>query len=967
MLVAMTGGLMAFHKCSWQVLAWMTDKGRMIMRNRDTTLGDIHLSDHRGISSKINFKEHDKPNVGLGFSLVPTGTMAFEFANRLQQAKDCATSLGTATLTTTEAWLALVTRVLPKVTYPFMLTRFSKKQLHRLAIILDNVMLPKLGINRKMKRAVVYAPLELGGIGYPYIGTIQDQKGIGHFVKHLQWGQEIGTEMRALLSHAQVSSGLVTPLMEDTSLHLTYLEEGMISHLRDRLRELKGGIWIENLWVPQLQREKDQSLMEIFMKAKSRKITNKIIEEANICRIYLRIITVAELADLNGREISPHKINGEWRAQSTLVWPTQAKPSDKMWKSFRMCLRATCCKNPKRVLYRKPLPLDQPLGKWLQTDRHLQYQYYRSQEWVYSRELELSTKFMRYTKCTSGHNAFKEDATVNDDLPGHVIPVEAYIKYKFVYPIQKYETVQPTITPAMASNTVETNVEQLRMAEKLIAVSDGSLDPISGRAAYSWVITSMNRIGSIKRSLPVRANPKYITSYRAELAGVTNLLGELVQQKFDQPINLWCDNEGVVKMLSKKTLCLTDLTSAEGDLLKVARKHLNSLPNITILHVDGHQEDETPYDLLPIEAQLNCDCDHEAKECMRNYNEDGNKAEPTPGSGAALYLNNDLVTTKMDEQIQYAAHAGPMLEYIQQKFEWTHQQTDGINWKGIRLAKRRLKRHESIRTSKMMHDWLNVGKQKGYMKQETICPCCGTEEEDTIHLYHCQHEEMRTAVEEGITTMEKAFHNAHLPAATYIAFIDMIRLATHSTRQRKQYNCIEAEHATHMQETLGTFAILRGHHHTQWAHACQNTFRKPPCPPGKKPPRYKSALEMSVLLIEQCWQFFEKIWSTRNNILHGKDSYSAKAEESRLFRELMDYKRRQHILLHHGDTHHICFPVGDIVAWDRKRKRRVIRLLRSLHRIFVRDSALAAENQKRLTDYGFEIIPRDEDTESSIT
>ena len=58
-------------------------------------------------------------------------------------------------------------------------------------------MLPKMGINRKMKQAVVYVPLDLGGIGYPYISTIQDQKGISHFVKHLQWGQEIGTELRA--------------------------------------------------------------------------------------------------------------------------------------------------------------------------------------------------------------------------------------------------------------------------------------------------------------------------------------------------------------------------------------------------------------------------------------------------------------------------------------------------------------------------------------------------------------------------------------------------------------------------------------------------------------------------------------------------------------------------------------------------------------------------------------------------
>ena len=61
---------------------------------------------------------------------------------------------------------------------------------------------------------------------------------------------------------------------------------------------------------------------------------------------------------------------------------------------------------------------------------------------MYSRELEHSDTFMRYTKCTSGHNAFKEDTIVNDDLPGHVIPADAYVKYKFVYPMQEFSLSQ---------------------------------------------------------------------------------------------------------------------------------------------------------------------------------------------------------------------------------------------------------------------------------------------------------------------------------------------------------------------------------------------------------------------------------------------------------------------------------------------------------------------------------------------
>ena len=34
-LVALTGGLMAFHKCTWQILTWMIKNGEVIMRHRD--------------------------------------------------------------------------------------------------------------------------------------------------------------------------------------------------------------------------------------------------------------------------------------------------------------------------------------------------------------------------------------------------------------------------------------------------------------------------------------------------------------------------------------------------------------------------------------------------------------------------------------------------------------------------------------------------------------------------------------------------------------------------------------------------------------------------------------------------------------------------------------------------------------------------------------------------------------------
>jgi len=48
--------------------------------------------------------------------------------------------------------------------------------------------------------------------------------------------------------------------------------------------------------------------------------------------------------------------------------------------------------------------------------------------------------------------------------------------------------------------------------------------------------------------------------------------------------------------------------------------------------------------------------------------------KPIEGTGAALYLGNSLVATNMDEQITYALHSRPLVEYILLHFEWTDTQ-----------------------------------------------------------------------------------------------------------------------------------------------------------------------------------------------------------------------------------------------------------------------------------------------------
>ena len=139
-------------------------------------------------------------------------------------------------------------------------------------------------------------------------------------------------------------------------------------------------------------------------------------------------------------------------------------------------------------------------------------------------------------------------------------------------------------------------------------------------------------------------------------------------------------------------------------------------------------------------------------------------------------------------------------------------------------AKERLKLNKSIRISKFMHEWLNVGKQKHKINPliyDGKCPCCG-QEEDQNHMFQCTNQVMRETAETGLKAIEAKLYKENVPIPVRLGFVDELRKATQTNRGRKAWHCEQTDRAISAQETLGSLDILRGHHHTQWAYLCHN-------------------------------------------------------------------------------------------------------------------------------------------------
>ena len=138
-------------------------------------------------------------------------------------------------------------------------------------------------------------------------------------LKQLRWDKTLANDILVTLDHVQLLTGLTTPVMQNTASKIDYIGTSYLVEMRRRLSDIEGTIWIEHAWVLSLQRQRDESLMARFTTIP--RITIGQLKQANTVRLYLRVITIADLTDPEGSTIPDGMLTGDWQAGSDLLWP----------------------------------------------------------------------------------------------------------------------------------------------------------------------------------------------------------------------------------------------------------------------------------------------------------------------------------------------------------------------------------------------------------------------------------------------------------------------------------------------------------------------------------------------------------------------------------------------------------------------------------------------------------------------
>ena len=939
-LINIPGGLLAYHKCNWQLMAWNGDSGHMDMIME--TDQEIRISDGKGASARIDFLPPDKPNVGLGFHLCPNANQEPHFQHVISGIRAICTGLGSVHLTEHETRQLFSQRLIPKLTYALHLSSFTAAQCGQIDTIIRANIIPRLRLNRHFPAAVLHGPMELGGLDFPHCRTLQLITQLTYVIKQFRWNKGVANDMLVTLDMLQLASGLSQPVMEHTETPIVYVGPSFFVAIRSHLAEFGAALWIEDVWRPQRHRVNDAFLMDKFVLIPG--ITRSELRQANAVRMYMRIMTIADIAHPSGEFIPDGMLSGEWQAGSDIYWPHQVCPPPEFWAVFRRCLRQTFCTttSPHQPID-NGMDLDVHLGDWLPVKRYAWFDAYRSETTIFLRENDVI-----YQMTPDAHRGYYSRGQTITNLPLDAHPIAVHKVGNRVWTHRPYRMCTPAATESDPAgygirDTITT------VPSLLIVASDSSVHMDTGITTCAWIISA-----SPDQSRAMCAHIQNVgstTSYRGELEGIYRALLTTMNMR-PNAVQMWCDNKAAIDKLNSNRVTLGGMSHAEADLLLAIRNLITcNDKQLTFHHVYGHQ-DSRPLQgsqrggqqPLSIAARLNIECDRLANETATAVASQTTTLPtlqpPYPGSKAILRIGDTWITSNLKRCVTKAVHRGPLWQYCRRKYQWSEEVMTDILWKPLERARAGRTYHTRVKTSKMLHGWLPVMHMHGRVTGCLRCPGCNALDETFDHMLQCPNESMEETRISALNTVWRVGLEQGLPNGFMKCVVQYIEHAITGDNTRLDDDLAGTIRS---QQRIGPLMFVRGFLSSEWLRLLRPMTNKP-------------ADRLLVRVIRIIWdRFIDPLWTTRNNILHRHDNYVSETLHAELGDRLQWYTQNK-TELSRQDQHLADFTSAQIEAMSMRQRREWVRHLDIAKDAWAKERAILATGQTLITRF---FKPRD--------
>ena len=143
----------------------------------------LQVKDSEEKVQQIKKLNPDEAQEMLGVHIAPNGDCKVQFEHLMKKATEYGERIQTCYTYRHEAWLGLTTMALKSIEYSLPATTFTEQECDKIMWQLLKHFLPKSGINRYIKRDVLYAPITLQGLGLKNLYITQGLSHINDIVE----------------------------------------------------------------------------------------------------------------------------------------------------------------------------------------------------------------------------------------------------------------------------------------------------------------------------------------------------------------------------------------------------------------------------------------------------------------------------------------------------------------------------------------------------------------------------------------------------------------------------------------------------------------------------------------------------------------------------------------------------------------------------------------------------------------
>ena len=306
--------------------------------------------------------EPDKAKKTLGVMMSADGNMEAQIEYLKEKAEAFAINLKKPTPTTpNENWLAYVHTICKSMEYPMVTTSMTGEEWDSIFWTINKTTLPKCGFARNFTKDILYGPMKYQGMGGPMEPKChQELEKIKTLVQEVNSQRRCGTRMQITTEQLRLETGFPGPFT-DVPFH--------------KVSPCTTDSWIKTVWAAcysydislhdkfgalRLARAFDQFLMPAFAKI----CTKEELAILNLCRLFLEVVTLADICTITGDRISRAAFQGLRQDQSLhkYNWPRHppSLPAEH-WNLWQTKIQALFTQSGSHTLR-----LNKPLGDWYQ-------------------------------------------------------------------------------------------------------------------------------------------------------------------------------------------------------------------------------------------------------------------------------------------------------------------------------------------------------------------------------------------------------------------------------------------------------------------------------------------------------------------------------------------------------------------------------------------------------------------------